>query len=243
MADLQEEDEGGGVDESWMATFADLATLLMTFFVLLYSMSSVDAKKFYATFSSVRDSFGGDQMENVKSVETQEADSQSISAAVESYEAMLEAQRQNFNQIRSFLAQQNLDKTINAVLDEGKIILRIPNEVLFRKGSELLSVEAEKALYALLQIFHNKRDQNINIKGYSDNSPVPADARFHDNWELSALRAVNILRFYLNSGVETHRITATGLGELEPLFPNDTEEHKAKNRRVEFVLEKESTKQ
>ncbi len=240
MADMQEEEEGGGVDESWMATFADLVTLLMCFFVLLYSMSSVDAQKFEATFSAVRESFGGDSMQHLKVPQTSEqTEGDHISLSRDMIEEMLEEQRKAFNNIRSFLSQQAMDSEISAVLDNGKIILRVPNDVLFPKGSELLSLEAERALQTLLEIFHGEREQIINVRGYSDNSPIPSNSRFYDNWELSALRAVNILRYYLNSGIESHRITASGMGELEPLFPNDTEENKARNRRVEFVLEKE----
>ncbi len=237
MADLNEEEEGGGVDESWMSTFSDLVTLLMCFFVLLYSMSVVDAQRFAAAFSSVRDSFGGDQMDNVRSEETQEEDASFIAEQLIIREEILEEQQETYDQIRSFITQQAMQDQISAVFDNGKIILRVPSDVLFGPGSELLSIEAERVLYTLLEIFHEKRDQAINIKGYSDNSPIPAGSRFYDNWELSALRAVNILRYYLNAGIESHRITATGMGELEPLFPNDTEENRARNRRVEFVLE------
>ncbi len=240
MADMIEEDEEGKVDESWLATFADLSTLLLTFFVLLYSMSSVDAKKFDATFSSIRGTFGGNEMEFLKSRESQESEADFVEQSVRIREEILEQQREMYNQIRSFITQQALENEVTAIFDNGKIILRVPNDILFGKGSELLSARAEKALKALLSIFHEKRDQKINIKGYSDNSPIPQGSRFYDNWELSALRSVNILRYYLNEGIESHRITATGMGSLDPLFPNTTEENKAKNRRVEFVLELDS---
>ncbi len=244
MADMQEEEEGGGVDESWLATYGDLVTLLMCFFVLLYSMSSVDAQKFEATFSAVRESFGGDAMDHIKvPVTEQEVNGDNLALSANLIEEMLEKQRQSFNQIRSFISQQSMDDQIDAVLDNGKIILRLPNDILFAKNSELLSVDAERALQTLMEIFHEEREQTINIKGYSDNSPVPQGSRFYDNWELSALRAVNILRYYLRSGIESHRITATGMGELEPLFPNNSEANKAQNRRVEFVLERELEKE
>ncbi len=239
MADLDDEDEGGGVDDSWLATYGDMVTLLLCFFVLMYSMSVVDAKKFDATFSSVRDTFGGDQMENVKSSETTDDESAQESDPVRVREEMLEAQQKTFDQIQSFITQQKMDDKISATIDEGKITLRIPGDVLFNKGTEYLSTEAEAVLYTLLQIFHEKREQIINIKGYSDNSVVPAGSRFYDNWELSALRAVNVLRYYISAGIGSHRITATGMGELEPLVPNNTELNKARNRRVEFILERD----
>ncbi len=240
MADLgDDDDEGGGVDDSWLATYGDMVTLLLCFFVLMYSMSVVDAKKFDATFSSVRDTFGGNQMENVKSAQITNDESAEQADPVRVREELLEAQKQTYDQIISFISQQKMDDKISATLDEGKIILRVPDDVLFDKGTEYLSSQAEPVLFTLLQIFHEKREQTINIKGYSDNSPVPTGSRFYDNWELSALRAVNVLRYYISAGIGSHRITATGMGELEPLVPNNSEINKARNRRVEFVLERE----
>ena len=94
-------------------------------------------------------------------------------------------------------------------------------------------------LRSLLNIFMQERDQTINIKGYTDNSPVPPGKRYKDNWELSALRAVNVLRWFVDAGVPIVRLTATGMGDLNPLFPNDTPENQARNRRVEFSLERQ----
>ncbi len=239
MADDDDEPKGPPGSPAWMATYGDLVTLLLCFFVLLYSMSVVDAKKFEATFSSVRDSFGGDQKENVKAPEVEVKEPSEMAEVIRMEQDMVEAQKEFYEQVRSFISQEAMEDQITALFDDGKIILRIPGDVLFSAGSEYISASANDVLYTLLQIFHAKRDQMINVKGYSDNTAVPAGARFYDNWELSALRAVNILRYYVNAGIGTHRIIATGMGELDPLAPNNTPENMAKNRRVEFVLEKD----
>ncbi len=238
---LEEEPEEPEEAQEWLATFADLSTLLLCFFVLLYSMSSVDAQKFDATFSSIRDTFGGDNKDHLSMPEeSKPADAQSMEEMVRIQEEIIESQRQSYNTIQSFITKEQMENQITAVFDNGKIILTVPGDVLFNPASEFLSANAERALYTLLNIFHQNRDQSINIHGYSDNTPVPRGARFYDNWELSGLRAVNVLRYYLNAGVETHRIVASGMGELNPKFPNDTNEHKAQNLRVEFILEKDA---
>ncbi len=238
---LEEEPEEPEEAQEWLATFADLSTLLLCFFVLLYSMSSVDAQKFQMTFSSIRDSFGGDSdVQMSMPVESTPADSQNLDQMVREQEEIMEAQRLTYNNIQSFITQQAMQDQITAVFDDGKIILTVPGDVLFNPASELLSANAERALYTLLNIFQQNSNQSINIHGYSDNTPVPRGARFYDNWELSTLRAINVLRYYLNSGVDSDRIVASGMGELNPKFPNDTDAHKAQNRRVEFILDNDA---
>ncbi|MFQ5717156.1 MAG: flagellar motor protein MotB [Nitrospinales bacterium] len=78
----------------------------------------------------------------------------------------------------------------------------------------------------------------MNIQGHTDDVPV-ATERFPTNWELSAARATAVLRFFIDKGIEPKRLTATGYADIFPLFSNDTEQGRAQNRRVEFVLEKE----
>jgi len=80
-------------------------------------------------------------------------------------------------------------------------------------------------------------DQRVHIKGYSDDTPPPPDSRFKNNWEVSSLQAVAALRFLLSQGVPANRLTSTGLADLEPLLPNTSDEYRAKNRRLDFVME------
>ena len=127
---------------------------------------------------------------------------------------------------------------MSAVFDQGVITLSLPDNVLFQPGAVSLDPAAEPVLQTLLTLFRDHRDQTINIKGYTDNSPIPVGARFKDNGELSALRAVSVLRWFVDGGLPLVRITATGMGDLNPLFPNDTPENQARNRRVEFSLER-----
>lgn len=240
MSDLPEAEEVEEEAADWLGTFADISLLLLTFFILMVSMSTIDTERFNSTFSSVRGTFGGLEEKNVPTDLQQQQEKQTITMEmVRVREEMLEAQRKAYNQIRSYLNQKSVENTIGAVFDEGIITLNVPGDVLFGPGEDTLGPAAEPALQALLEIFKGNRDMHINIKGYSDNSPVPPGARYHDNWELSALRAVNVLRWFVEAGIPVVRFTASGLGDLDPRFPNDTPENRAKNRRVEFVLERE----
>ena len=151
---------------------------------------------------------------------------------------VIEMQTQAFNDIRAFIAQNDLAAGIQAVLQETSITLRLSEEMLFTPGGEQILPTGFHTLNQLKELFLIQNQQTINIRGHTDDSPPPPGARFKDNWELSALRAMNVLRYLLAQGIEPWRLTATGLGEFEPHFPNTTENNRAKNRRVEFVLER-----
>ncbi len=236
--DLDDDDDDSGSSDEWLTTFADMTTLLLTFFILLVSMSTIEKMKFMETVSSVRGQFGGTQMLSTESdADNVEGSTGEKTEQTTEDNAITEAQSRTFDEIRSYISRSPASSHVVANYRNGVITLTIPSDALFAPGSETVLPSAEPFLLALREIFLKERQQNINIKGYTDNSPLPPGARFKDNWELSALRAVNILKAMLKGGIEPVRLTATGLGDLEPVAPNTTEENKAKNRRVEFVLQ------
>lgn len=243
MADdplLDDDDDGGGDGQEWLATFADMSTLLLCFFVLLLSMSTMDTKKFKESFSSVRDTFGGDAQKAIQQTSMVNSDISTgqTEDKIRSRKDILEEQKKIFHEIRTLMATQGLEKVVSAVLDEGTITLRLPAEALFEPSSERLTPRGADVLKRMLPILIKAREQDIDIRGYTDDSDIPSTARFKDNWELSALRAVNVLRNLLAGGIEPTRVTATGLGDMNPLAPNTTPENRAMNRRVEFILER-----
>lgn len=236
----EESDEGGG--ESWLTTFSDVSMLLLCFFVLLLSMSAIDAKKFRESFSSVRDKFGGDAQDSIRFTAEPEV-AKEMQDLVRMRRELVEQQKRTFHELRTLLVAQGMEGVLTAVLDEGTITLRLPAEALFEAGSEQLTAGGQEVLSNMRAIFLKIREQTIAIRGYTDDSDVPAGARFKDNWELSALRAVKVLRDLIAGGIEPVRMTATGLGDLNPMAPNTTPENRAMNRRVEFVLERRVTKE
>jgi len=231
---IVELEEEGTAD--WLVTFADLTTLLLVFFVLLFSMSVIDEKRFTDSFLTVREVFGGKDKDLLTT--TVRRDDAAILDSVRLQKQLIESQRKVFSDVRTFMNQKGVEGVVGAVFDEGVITLKVPSGVLFAKGEVELSPEGEKMLATLRDFFLKNKTQTINIKGYTDDSQPLPGSRFKDNWEISALRAVNALRFFVRSGIESNRLTATGLGDLDPLLPNTSEENRAKNRRVEFVLER-----
>jgi chemotaxis protein MotB len=229
----EEEDEGS----EWLTTFADLSMLLLVFFVLLYSMSTLDTEKFSETFSSVTQALQG-KLEKVSTSRiTQEEAGVLIDQALMRRQ-IIESQRKVFAEVKTLQTKKGVEGLVSANFEDGLITIRVPGDVMFGSGQVNLSPRGIEVIAALKDFFIQHRDQNIKIIGYTDNVRPRAGGRFLDNWEVSALRAVNVLRELLAMGIESTRLTATGLAYLNPIYPNTSDEYRAKNRRVEFVLEK-----
>jgi chemotaxis protein MotB len=233
-----EEDEP---PREWLATLADVSMLLLCFFILLFALSTIDKTRVTETFDAVRTVFGGKDTELTTS-SVRSDDSSALLETVRLQRQIIEAQRSTYSEMRTYLTRNGMEGVIGAVFDEGVITLRIPAEVMFTPGEADLNPQAERYLKPLADLFVRKKDQSINIRGFTDDSQPSPTSRFRDNWELSSLRAVSVLRYFLKAGIDSKRLTATGLGELDPLFPNTTEENRARNRRVEFMLERRVTK-
>ncbi len=220
----------------WMGTFSDMCLLLLVFFILLFSMSSIDQKQFSESFVSVRKVFGGRDA-NLMNSKVRDENS-ALLETVRMQRSLIEAQRKVYSDIRTFLTQNGQEGIIGAVFDNGIVTLRVPSSALFAPGEVSLTPEAKLVLENIKKILVKNYNQDVNIRGYTDDAPPPDGSRFRDNWEVSSLRAVNVLRYLLGQGIEARRLTATGLADLDPLFPNDSVRNRARNNRVEFVLER-----
>jgi chemotaxis protein MotB len=129
-------------------------------------------------------------------------------------------------------------ETINVGTDKAKIIVRIPGNSLFESSDAFLVKEARVILDEIVNIIKAYPQYNTHIQGHTDDIPISTE-RFPTNWELSAARATAVLRYFIDRGIDPLKVTATGYADLFPLFINETEIGRSKNRRVEFVLEKE----
>ena len=231
--DQDEEDSGN----EWMTTFADLSMLLLVFFVLLYSMSTLDTEKFSETFSSVTKALQGKMQKVSTSRITREEAGVLIDQAMMRRQ-IIESQRKVFAEVKTLQTKKGVEGLVSANFEDGIITIRVPGDIMFKSGDISLSPKGVEVLATLKNFFIQHKDQNIKVIGYTDNTRPGLNSRFKDNWEISALRAVTVLRELLKMKIEPTRLTATGLAYLNPLYPNTTDEYRAKNRRVEFVLEK-----
>jgi chemotaxis protein MotB len=234
---LLDEDEEAEVPSEWLTTLADMSMLLMSFFILLFSMSSLDTQKFSDSFSSVKKALGGKSQASMSGP----AATKELSTLVEQArlkQRIIGEQRRVYDQFRSYVSSRGLEGVVAATLEAGKLTISLPAGVLFPKDGVDLSEDGKARLKTLYEFLIKVSGERINIRGFTDDTPPGPGGRFRDNWEISSLRAVSVLRYMLSLGMAPNRLTATGLADLEPLYPNTTPEHRARNQRVEFVLER-----
>lgn len=249
---LFEDEETAG----WIFTFADLMSLLLVFFILLYSLSRMTETTLVAALSSIQIAlnsngalvrqeplkYSGGGTETIKPAEPQMATNEQLTYAKDPIdEEVREEVNEIANDVMSKFVANNLENQVSVFEDGEKITIRIDGHSLFESGESDILYSAEPIYETLLGIFNRYPDYNINIKGHTDNIPIRT-ARFPSNWELSAIRATTTLRYFLENDIPPERMTATGYADSIPLVRNDTEEHRALNRRVEFVLQRDKDK-
>jgi len=230
-----EEDEGDSLE--WLMTFSDLTMLMLVFFIMLYAMSNPDTSKIESTLQSVTAALGGKESKLATSTISREEAGIILDQVLMQKQIMI-AQQKVFSDVKYLQTKKGLEGLVGANFEDGVITLRAPGDVLFAPGEVTLTEKGKAIIMEMKDFFVQHPDQTINIRGYTDDHVPAAGSRFRDNWEVSSLRAVNVLRLLMQMGIEPKRLTSTGLADLNPLFPNTTDEYRAQNRRVEFVLEK-----
>lgn len=212
---------------SWMVTFSDMVTLLLTFFVLLLSMANMDKVKFKDAASSIRGAFGVMSGSNPTSVSPPSV--VEFAPIEDDYMARL------YQKVQATMARLKLDREIELVKDRGAVILRVKDSILFAAGGATLKPEAHPVLAKVAELVR-PLPLSLRIEGHSDDTPT-ANGDF-SNWDLSVARSIAVLKFLGKENLlPLDRMSSVGYGEQKPLVPNITPENRAMNRRVEFVLE------
>lgn len=228
------------VDESWLVPYADILTLLLALFIVLFASSSVDEKKLQqmsAIFNSVFSS-GTGIMENPAVIQTpngSESDLQTgASKYMEDQRRLLESQ----HRVDEFIAINELENQFETKMTDEGLLITIRDSVLFDMGRAELKAEYAAIADDLAQLLMFDPPRNIVITGHTDNVPI-STAEFSSNWDLSVMRAVNFMKEIAgsNSDLDAKYFSVKGYGEFHPIASNDTEEGRAKNRRVEVLVQ------
>ncbi len=236
------DDDGGGGEEgapAWMATFSDMATLLLTFFVLLLSFANMDVENFKVALGSVKEALGvqfevkGDfEAMATSPVELSTQQSSARLTTPEKSDVVEQAE-----QVRRYVKAKNLAKHIAVLATPRGVVLRIKNMVLFDTGSDQLMPASETILTLVTELF-SRFEGTLSIEGHTDERPI-STGRFPSNWELSTARSTAVLRELSGSKhkLDVKRLRIAGYADVRPIADNDSPLGRSKNRRVEFVFE------
>ena len=238
MARKKKNNSGGLKGDGWMATYADTVTLLLTFFVLLYSMSSVDAEKTKNIANAFVSMMSGQSGDSLMEFNLYNGEVPLIGGETEdNFDGgeELTDQQKMFNTIKEFVHNNNLQDVVEIVDDERGVAMQLRDNILFETSSSDLREDSKSILNQLNTIIASVSNP-ILIEGHTDNRDINT-SRFPSNWELSADRAVNVVRYFVEVlGQDPKRFSATGYGEFQPVAPNNTYEDMAKNRGVDILI-------
>jgi chemotaxis protein MotB len=126
--------------------------------------------------------------------------------------------------------------SLKIVLRDGRMVLQLRNDVLFDSGKVDVKPAGMEALREVASVLSTLTDRKLQVIGHTDNNPIQTE-RFPSNWELSAARAISVVRFLVSVGINAQALSAAGHSEYDPVAPNDNDDGRAKNRRIEIVLQ------
>lgn len=224
------------IDESWLVPYADILTLLLALFIVLFASSSVDAVKFRAMSNAFNSVFNGGTgvMDNPSPISSDNADSSSsggMNARTEQEELSTVQDRVN-----SYIKDNKLDNKLATSLTDEGLLVTIEDNVLFESGVANIREKDKKIAEEISALLVMDPPRSIVISGHTDNIPIKND-QYDSNWDLSVMRAVNFMKVLLeNSELEPEWFSAKGFGEFKPVASNKTAEGRAKNRRVEILI-------
>ncbi len=243
LKDMYDEKESSG--GAWVVTFADMMTLILVFFILLYTLADFDDKSYKKLVESIQVIDGNGNQISVIDFATRKGRNPKPLATVEDMLGMNpgNAPIQSLKpalvgELESMISSTDLDDSVDLAYNGNKVILQIDGRYLFESGQAELKDRARFIFANLGQMFRDYADYGIAIRGHTDDRNIET-RQYPSNWELSAVRATTVLRFFIEQGIDPERMTATGYADYLPLVDNDSVENRARNRRVEFVLEKE----
>lgn len=212
--------------EAWMATFADLLSLMLTFFVLLFAMKSVDQGQLEEDLGYFRQG-GIGILRSGNNMPLMPPESYELDARVMKQFSPAEVQEM-FN-------NQRMHGQVTVRTEKEGLVISVSSGILFLPGQADLRPEAEEILNEVV-LATQGAEYPIQVEGHTDNLPIQT-ARYASNWELSVARAGSVIRYMLKDGkLDSPRFSLVGYGDSRPLVENTTPENRSKNRRVDIVF-------
>ncbi|GGG87005.1 flagellar motor protein MotB [Paenibacillus radicis (ex Gao et al. 2016)] len=251
MSRKHKHDHEDHIDESWLIPYADLLTLLLATFIVLYSMSSVDVKKFEELSQAFTLAFnsGSGVLDNPSITERgPQKDEIIVENPEDKKKKEEEARRQELmkkeqedleklkKSLDTYIKKNGLMTELETKLNQSQLMITISDNALFASGSAVLRDDSKDLASAISKMLQQYPEYEIIVSGHTDNEPI-STREFKSNWDLSSSRAIRFMDVLLqNPGLKPERFSAIGYGEYRPVSANTSVEGRAKNRRVEVSI-------
>lgn len=240
------DDEKGGAPE-WMATFADLVTLLMCFFVLLFAMSTIQEETFKELVQSMKSALGVQQIPETGTREglvmmvqpAPEPQKERPDNAMDELGGMVQKEMEDIvSDVKELVMFNKLGGKVKVEEGDDGVVITISDMVLFEPGASAISPNGLEVMRKIANVL-KQFAYPIKVAGHTDNIPIKTE-KYASNWELSSNRASDVVRYLINQGVDPRMLSAQGYAEYRPITSNKTADGRAKNRRVEIIYEREN---
>lgn len=225
------DDDNNSGSPAWMTIFGDLMTLLLVFFVLLYSFSVMDLQKFKGFMSALQNQLG--VMESGQSLSENQVMNQGMQGQ------NFNPSRVNLNQIKqdmqNYINKNNLEDNVHLEMSERGLVIRMTGEILYDIGEAVIKPTGREVLNEIGSNVVGIRN-NVKVEGHTDSLPIN-NSDYPSNWELSTARAVRVIKFFIdNIDINPSRLSAAGYSKYRPIKENVSPKNRAVNRRVEVVI-------
>ncbi|WP_025683483.1 flagellar motor protein MotB [Paenibacillus maysiensis] len=242
-------------DESWLLPYSDLMTLLLALFIVLFGMSSLDAKKFEEMAQSMSSAFNGgsgilehssanpttsanDMGKNKEQVSEPVKSKATSTAELQKQLAQREEEdlKKLKKQMDQYIENNGLTSLLNTKLNQSQLMITISDNALFSSGQAEVKPEARKLAKSISSMLQQFPGYDVIVSGHTDNVPI-SNSQFPSNFDLSAKRSLNFLRILLlNPQLDPTKFVSIGYGEYRPLASNQDGPGRSKNRRVEISV-------
>jgi len=250
-----------GPDERWLLTYADMITLLMALFIVMFSISSVNTSKFDALQKSLKEAFSGNVLPGGEAViqtggSTKGQETPKVQPPVPAIQPLIQKEFQKQQEkkqgskqgtedeqfkrtkrnLDEYAAQHGLKKKLETeITRRGLVIRMLTDGVLFDSGEAKIKPGAMPQLEKIAGLLQVDENHPINVEGHTDNVPIKS-SQFPTNWELSTARASSVVRLLIADNAPADRLGAVGYAQLHPIASNGSAGGRSRNRRVEIVL-------
>jgi chemotaxis protein MotB len=225
--------------ERWLLSYADFITLLMIFFIIMYSMSNVDSKKYKQVAAGLSAAMGGGGA-NIIGIDD--------GVPIDKVENLIDTTLENMTEeqklekvkdaVDKYLKQSGLDNSVSTTVEERGLVLSFKDSIFFDSGKSEIKSEQSKKLIEIGRILNQPiiSESFIRVEGHTDNVPVKNNI-FKSNWDLSVARASHVVQILIDqSEIKPERVSAAGYGEYRPKSDNNTKAGRNANRRVDIII-------